>query len=411
MNSSDRLQRLKYAFDELTPSVMETYRPWTYEKPIMVDSNRIEEMRNAQMAMLKLMTFIAENYSDICHLLPHDEHVKLFLKKLQGIPFQAGTFRTDFVIDETNVMKLIEVTCRYPLNGYFRSPAMNKLSNAKAFAEMESLSVDDLQMPILSKFDEWMGDARRFCIVQGNDNRGNESNYLPQLFEIAGIEIIHISVDEWRKGWKNYIADTAILAELDFGEWLSLPIEAVIAMLQRPLLNDPRLVFTVHDKGFFALIHEQELVSRALSTEELEVLISSFAETYLPEQSNDIWEKARINPSDWILKPRKLGRSVSIIAGALVSKEEWLREIEKAAENEMILQKWHESKKLTGCIGGMQYNDYFAGTLLYWGKDFFGPGMFRMSSHPVSNIVDDRKSTYLFSTKNNKFSHSNLCWI
>jgi hypothetical protein len=36
-------------------------------------------------------------------------------------------------------------------------------------------------------------------------------------------------------------------------------------------------------------------------------------------------------------------------------------------------------------------NDYVTGTLLFFQGGYFGPGMFRASSHPVINVGDDRK--------------------
>lgn len=411
MKSTDRLDRLKIAFEEFTPLMLDMYKPWTHEQPIMIDSHRIEQMRAAQLAMLKLMTFVAENYSDVCHLLQHDARVKQFLKQLQGIPFQAGTFRTDFVIDESNEMRLIEVTCRYPLNAYFKSAAMNKLCNAEKFSAGEGLSIKEVQMPILEKLNAWMSNSRQFCIVQGEDSRGNESRHLPKLLDDAGIEVLHIPLDQWRDNWKDHLTDTAIMAELTFNEWLSLPIEMVRSMLQRPFLNDPRLVFTVHDKGFFALINETNLIKKALSDKEINVLKLAFAETYLPTQAPEKWLDANENPSQWMLKPRTLGRSVNIVAGSLTPKSDWLKAINTASDNEMILQRWYQSKKITGTIEGKKFDDYFAGTLLYWGDEFFGPGMFRMSSYPISNIVDDRKATFLVDLKHNLITHPHLVWL
>lgn len=411
MKDNTRLDRLKMSFEEFTPQMLDLYRPWTHKQPILIDIDRIESMRSVQLAMLKLMTFIAENYSEVSHLLPHDEKAKQFLNKLQGIKFQEGTFRTDFVVDENNEMRLIEVTCRYPLNGYFRSPAMNQLCSENGIADSENLSLEEIQKPVLEKFHQWMGDERRFCLVQGKDNRGNESLHLPRILENANIDVLHITLDQWRCDWQKYVSGSAIMAELTFEEWLSLPIDVVKAMLKQPLLNDPRLVFTVHDKSFFALVNEYKILKQALTESEIHILEQFFAETYLPNSYPDKWLEAKDNKSQWMLKPRKLGRSVNIIAGSLTSTDDWLEAIRTAPDNEMILQRWYQSKKISGSISDQEYHDYFAGTLLYWGCDFFGPGMFRMSSYPISNIVDDRKATFIVDFEHNELTHPHLNWL
>jgi hypothetical protein len=388
------------------------YRPWSYESPIFLGKSRVDFIRKSQDIMLRLMQYLSENYASLEALLPHDPEVKTFLRELQDVPFQKGTFRTDFVVDERNEARLIEVTCRYPLNGYFRSVAANAMNQAWRSEKMRSLTDVAYVNPLLEKFLTWMGHSDRVVLIKGEDCRDNESTYLPEILSEAGIETQICSYQEWLINGENWVNNAAIIAELTFEEWLGMPIRLVRAMLKQPLLNDPRLVFIVHDKSFFGLVNFEEITNKLFTKEETVFIQNAFAETYFVHRNPEILESARQNPGDWVLKPRRLGRSVDIIAGSLSSTEKWHAALAQACDDgSMILQKWHLSKRVTGRIGETDYQDYFAGTLLYWGEEFFGPGLFRASCHPISNVKDNRMILSVVAPQAESKEYPDLQWI
>ena len=409
---SRTIESLQDAFQSFIGLMEDKYRPWLYESPVFLDRSRIDFLKKSQCIMLKLMRTIAEHYDSFEEYLPHDAQVKSYLKQLQDIPFQEGTFRTDFVINEQDEIRLIEVTCRFPLNGYFRSTAANTMNRASYFEQNDGLTSTSYTHSLLETFLNWMDGANRLIIILGKDRRDNESKYLQSILYAAQIDFQICSFEEWLKHGAEWLHGAAIMPELTLDEWLALPISLVRAMLQRPLLNDPRIVLTVHDKGFFALANIHEITSKALRTDETEFIQQAFAETFLLDEQTEVLEQARSNPEQWILKPRRLGRSVNIIAGSLSTKEEWVDALASALQkNDMILQKWHCSKKITGRVQGVDYEDYFAGTLLYWGSTFLGPGFFRASSYPISNVKDNRMVTYIVDMEADPDHHKNLPWI
>ncbi|MHA7865684.1 hypothetical protein [Flagellimonas marinaquae] len=406
------IELLQESFKSFIGLMQEKYRPWTYEAPLFMDGSRIGFLKKSQAIMLKLMRHVTANYNVLEEHLSHSEAVTTFLKQLQDIPFQEGTFRTDFVVNNEDEIRLIEVTCRYPLNAYFRSVGMNTLNRAHHYEKVYGLKATSYAEPLQQKFLDWMGDADRFIIIQGHDLRANESNFLPSFIRDANINIQMCSYEDWLEHGAAWLKGAAIMAELTFEEWLNLPISLVRAMLERPLLNDPRLVLTVHDKGFFGLVNIEEITNEALSAEETAFIQKAFAETYFLDRQPELLDKAKTKPEDWMLKPRKLGRSVNIIAGSLSSKAEWEEALDLAAENDnMILQKWHLSKKIRGTVQGVDHEDYFAGTLLYWGSDFFGPGFFRASCYPISNVKDNRMVTYFIDLKADSKDYPDLQWV
>lgn len=412
-SSKYSVESLKMAFEETFLGLMEEkYRPWTYESSFLLDRSRVAFFKKSQGIMLKLMRYMAENYDALAAYLPHDASVKSFLRQLQDVSFQEGTFRTDFVINGQNEVRLIEVTCRFPLNGYFRAIAMNALNKVSYFEDTYGLKPASYIRPLLEKFVNWMDGASRLIVIQGEERRDSESIYMQTFFYEANIDLQLCSFGEWLEYGAEWCKGAAIIPELTLDEWLKLPISLVKRMLEQPLLNDPRIVLMVHDKGFFGLVNIEEITSKVLSTEETSFIQRAFAETYFLHQQPELLKKATSNPENWILKPRKLGKSVNIIAGSLVTAEEWEAALNSAmGGNDMVLQKWHLSKKIRGKVQGIDYEDYFAGTLLYWGNEFFGPGFFRASSYPISNVKDNRMVTSFVELQADPRRYPDLQWV
>ena len=387
------------------------FRPWTLEAPLLIDAARIDWFTAAQGAMADFIEALVRNYPALAPRLPQPPEVRDFLLSLDDMPFTPGTFRTDFVTDAAGRLALIEITCRYPLNGFFTSMALNSVVADHPLATTRAFTFSDPMAGLPARFRRWMGDNRRFVIVQGDDNRGNESRHLKPLVEIAGLEFHHIPVRDWPASADTLLPGAAILAELDFDEWLSLPRDLVRRMMRRPLLNDPRLVFLAHDKAFFALAHDRDLVAGLLAPEQAAILRQAFALTVLPGTQPALWDDARCDPAGWVLKPRHLGRSVDIRAGGLLDPAVWQQSLDEAAERNMILQRWLPPRVFHGHLAGQPVADHIAGTLLFWGREFFGPGLFRTSSHPITNVTDDRKLAYRIVTSHDRHALPGLQWL
>lgn len=92
----------------------------------------------------------------------------------------------------------------------------------------------------------------------------------------------------------------------------------------------------------------------------------------------------------FIIKPYCLGKSEGVHAGVLTSQEDW----EKLLENPegMIIQPFIKQRTFGTVWEGAEYQDYMCGMMLCVNDRYFGDGLFRASSLPVTNVGDDRKA-------------------
>ena len=74
---------------------------------------------------------------------------------------------------------------------------------------------------------------------------------------------------------------------------------------------------------------------------------------------------------------------------------EWEKLFAEGAVREMILQPFVRQRAVENIWEEKTYTEYIAGTILMLDDSYYGTGLFRSSSLPVLNKLDDRKVGYL----------------
>ena len=154
-------------------------------------------------------------------------------------------------------------------------------------------------------------------------------------------------------------------------------------------------MITTHDKRFYYVLGQTEFTDQVLTASEKELLLRYLVPTWIPGKNLEQWEVAYHNKDGYILKHHLKGRSEDIYAGSMTNEQDWKILFDSGQINEMVLQRFIEQKKFIGTIGKEKRDDYVTGTLLYFNEEFFGPGIYRTSSLPVSNLSDFRKAGQL----------------
>ncbi|MPM52645.1 hypothetical protein SDC9_99405 [bioreactor metagenome] len=280
------------------------------------------------------------------------------------------------------------MNCRFPLNGFFVTGFFNLV--ADVYAEQTGLKKIDDYTPFFDYLVSYFGNFRTVCILKKGSERRNETKFIQDVFAEAGFEVHTLACEEIPDNLP-LLQDAAVICELDHQDLLSLPQHALEAVVQAHALNDLRTVFLAHDKRFFSVLNQDEFLLSAFTSSEAEELRKYLVPTYMASERADLWESARRNKDGWILKPCVFGKSKNVFAGKVTDQQDWDRLFAEGETAGMVLQPFIEQRLFNGTIGAQQYRDYVVGTLLYFSDQYFGPGIFRASSFPVTNIKDDRK--------------------
>ena len=122
------------------------YKQWIFDSPVLVQAGEYSEFEAIQSILYKLITHFVVNYQELKHLMPIDADAERVLAAFSSRPYNPGTYRTDFVYDAEGQAKLIEITCRFALNGVFFSSIFNNLADEYCESSASNLLRDDLSL-------------------------------------------------------------------------------------------------------------------------------------------------------------------------------------------------------------------------------------------------------------------------
>lgn len=345
-------------------------------------------MHNIQKILYKSICHFVGNYDDYKHLMPVSEKIYDILSLCKQKPYRPGTYRTDFLIDENNQIKLIEITCRFALNGFFMSGFSNLLAD-QFLKDKPNIKKIDEYTAYYDYLMEYFGEFYHICFLKGGVHY-NESKYAVPILEKAGYKVHVIAADTITENL-HLLKNAAVIGELNYTQLYNLPMETIETIICSNLLNDLRTVFLIHDKRFFSVLGKDVFLRAALSPDESDELKKYLVPAYTWRERQDLWLNAKKEKDNWIIKPCAQGASTNVFAGCVTSDQEWQKLFSSDEMEDIVLQPYIKQRKIKGSVGKNHYEDYVVGTLLFFDNNFFGPGIFRASSYPITNKVDDRK--------------------
>jgi hypothetical protein len=389
VTSSSRGVVLLQSLLRVAAGAREHFRPWTYDVPLAIRPGTHDRLRRVQQLYLKCIRRFVEHFDRYRDLMPVPDRVSEILALAERRPYRPGAYRTDVIIGEDNRFRVIETTCRFALNGFFRCGVLSQLAD-EYLAAHPGIRRTDVYMPFFHRLMDYFGPFDRVCVLLGWNTAKNESKFFTPVFEAAGCPVTGIPFADVPSATHRF-ENAAVIGELSHEELCSLPTETVQAIIESNLLNDLRTVFLIHDKRFFALLNHEGFMNDALTPAERDEFRPHLIPTYTRHLNPEVWPEARRNKDRWIIKPPNQGMSMDVYAGPLTGAAEWESLFASGRADSMVLQEYVAQRKFRGAIAGTPHEDYAASTLLCFEDGYYGTGVFRASSFPVTNQGDDRK--------------------
>ncbi len=362
------------------------YREWLFDEPFKVDNLKYKESIVLQKAIMKIIQHVVLNYEEYYNLMPIGEKSKKIFDLWKDKDYEIGSYRTDFVIDKNYNYRPIEITCRFALNGFFIS---NILSPRNVFDKMERLDwqpydeFKDYFFSLIENKDE-------IILLRDSESR-NESKIFEAVFRDAEIPYIILGINDLINDNGDY-CHALVINELSIKELEDIPLCVHEKLKKSHFLNDIRTILLVHDKRFFHLLFKKDIQEKILNNSEISLFKKLLVPTYIYSKDSFEWNNAIYDKNSWIIKHTKLGKSEMIYAGVVTNDSEWRQLFERPDIEDFVLQRWIEQPKFLGSIKGKPFDDFVTGSYLFFNEHHFGFSEFRTSSHPVTNVVDHRKS-------------------
>ena len=368
------------------------YHRWYHEKPMVITPERNEELREMHRVLYKCVDYMAHHYEEfVDKYMPLSEKEMEILEYQRKYPFLAGTFRPDYLVTEDGELKLCEITSRFFGHGifmtYFAEAAARKFMESHPDGKRESLFEEMMQSAL-----DIVGDKQEIYVLKSSDKTSEIKLYKP-FYEYFGKKVTILEADEVEGRIDDWNGKFVISA-LNQKDILSYSMDTIKAMIDSRMYNDFRTVFLIHDKRFMQLWYTPEFTRNFLTDDEADFLGKHAIETYIckDKASAGILEKAYADKDSYILKHFRLGKSEKVYAGPLTDENQWKSLFDGGAVKDMIIQPFLHQKTYRTIWEGTPFDDYVCGMMLCIDDKYFDSGLFRTSSCPVTNVVDDRKA-------------------
>ena len=357
---------------------------------MLITSERRDELRRMQALLYKCIVYMAEHYKEwVPQYMPLDEKVMEILDRQSRYPFRAGAYRPDYLISEDGQLLLVEITSRFFGHGIW----MNYPSVAKVQQFAPQPPKGGAYNELLTYMRDIIPVGCPLYVLKSSDPTPEIALY-KKFYEYYGHKVTVYEADEVEAHIDLWSHDAVVISALNQKDLLSFKMETLQAMIDARMLNDFRTIFLAHDKRFLHLIYVDDFTRQCLTEEETAFLRAHTIPTYLYNNCNkEIWGDAILNKDRYILKPYDLGKSVGLYAGVMTDEETW----KKSLSPEAILQPFVKQRTYPCEWEGKHYDEYVCGMMLCMDDRYFDSGVFRTSSAPVTNKVDDRKMCVIHS--------------
>ena len=379
------------------------YHRWYHDRPMLITSERRDQLRRMQALLYKCIVYMAEHYREwVPQYMPLDDKVMEILDRQSRYPFRAGAYRPDYLISEYGQLLLVEITSRFFGHGIWA----NYPSVVKAEQFMEGhpgASWENRYDELLTYMRDFIPAGSPLYVLKSSDPTSEIALY-KKFYEYYGHEVTVYEAAEVEANIDKWSHDAVVLSALNQHDLLSFKMETLQAMIDARMLNDFRTIFLMHDKRFLSLIFVDEFTQQCLTEEETTFLRQHTIPTYIyNNRYKDVWEDALAHKDKYILKPYDLGKSVGLYAGVMTDEDTWKSILHSSLftlHSSFILQPFIHQRTYPCVWEGSHYDEYVCGMMLCMDDRYFDSGMFRTSSAPVTNKVDDRKMCVIHSDDN-----------
>ena len=389
------------------------YHHWYHSRPVGITSGRRAELDRLHRVVYACAEHLSLKYKDyVSRFMPLGDKEMQILEIQEEYPFRAGTWRPDYIIAEDGSLKICEITSRFFGHGIFMSWYAEKF--ADKFMSRFPDRTRRTRYPQLLDYMLEILEGKRDIYVLKSADRTSEIRLYKDFYERHGCTVTILEapeVEPRRSDWAR--PGVFLISALNQADLLSFSLDTLRAMMDAGMYSDFRNIFLIHDKRFLSLWYEDSFTSACLSPENTTFLREHSIPTFILSDYEEIFSDSRsrtklfddvlarkvlvrgakkkfLDKDEYIIKPYALGKSEGVYAGIMTSQEEWERLLEKPEG--MIVQPFLKQKTFHCEWEGQGFEDYMCGMMLCVNDRYFGDGLFRCSSLPVTNVGDDRKA-------------------
>jgi hypothetical protein len=384
---SDLILQLKEYFEEIPFKGKNTF----LNVPMLVDPfqlkvySRLSEVLNDVIKKIVLNYFNDKRIREIYQL---DDELESILRLAESKPYQVGMYRPDFVFDQSGQLKICEIGCRYPINGWMLSYYTRQIFNKLLPINEDNNGTLFEQASFVSTISNDLDSSKNLFYVHDLEGGTEAYQFFNELTK-QGFSVKDISLKELEitagKLTVNGATATQFVLEMDREELKKMSPEVLQGLIDsEKCLNDIRTLILVHDKRILSVLYDEQIMRDYIKDEDYDFLKRFLIPSYTldsEKRRNEVINSA----SNWVLKKNSGGRGIGIYVKNDCTPETWNNVVSKEWKNYMI-QEYVDQKLFDLEQDDKTESINIVGLLLFYNAQSFGPGIFRGSSQSVINV-------------------------
>ncbi|BBB15354.1 uncharacterized protein RVIR1_08710 [Candidatus Rickettsiella viridis] len=349
--------------------------------PLLLSHSLIAQIEEAHSLLTKAVTQIVTHYfkdPKLQSILSLPDKTLNLLASCQHKPYQLGAIRPDFLFDHDYHIKICEINARFPSNMFIFTEHLYE----EMFQQynLPSFNLSKPSINSTSTIQSFFDPKKSIHILIGKE-KSTEIYLLKNklLSTLSHPKLLALSTQE----------NQQFILNLQQEELLALDPQQFTQITASTYFNDIRTVFIAHDKRLFAILCNQDIMSKYMTADEFKRLSHYIIPTYLIEEK--IKRDLSANTDAWVLKKFTGGKGKGMTIGK-ATPPSLFKKILQTAALDTIAQPFIE-QPLFNLINyhtdtkNSHASLYLVGSILSFNNQLLGPGLFRASVKTVINAA------------------------
>lgn len=361
--------------------------------PVIVDEEHQNSFKRIGNILHDVLVMFAYNFTRderLQQVYQLDHEINEIMKMTEGIPYEIGMYKLNYVVDGHGQPRISEINCQFPTKNWMLSAHLSEA--VAALSSSEDLGYSSIQglgdylnaLENLFELDEVLYIVRK-------DKTSSDETLVKEL-KSKGLNAVYVEPKDFTiEDGALKVGKTAarqFLLELNAEELKLFDRDVLQVIVQSGrCLNDVRSIILVHNKKLMAGLFNAAMMSRYINSEDFEFLKSYLIPSFVLNGQQDI-DYLNNSQDNWKLKKSAASEGEGVHIRSNYSPEDW---------NQLLTEKWQDflvqplilQKEFSLKSNDKETPVNLIGMELYFNAKSYGAGFFRASKDLNMELYKD----------------------
>lgn len=354
-----------------------------YSYPVVMDEEYSNNAKKLGHIINSVVVMFAYNYTrdeNLQHLYQLDQELNEVLKMAEGIPYEVGMYRLNFLYDANGQPRISEINCENPIKHWFLSADINQITSELASEVNKDWSGITGQSDFITQLENLFEQDEVLYIVKNAFN-SDEEDLLSKLTN-NGINAAYVQPKDFKLVDGKLKVGTAdarqFFLELSAEELKLFDGDVLRKIIQSGrCLNDVRSIILVHNKKLLAGLFNPMTMGSYINSDDYDFLKGYLIPSFVLGGQKDI-EYLNQSQDNWRLIDSFGSDGDGMHVRSDYSPEDWNTLLSENWQN-FLVQPVIKQKEFSLTSADENNPVNLIGMELYFNAKSYGAGFFRAS--------------------------------